>query len=199
MYRDAMNMILSRLPVLTHLICKSIPFEPGGILPEYSRVAWRFGPKDGIHVVVIVNGRSAIPGDSCYLSHIAWRKGDECVFHVFQANLDEDAGLANMEIAAYTGVPPEAKKSYSTSSRNDNGCVITKAPDRVKFVCKCCGCEFIMPADRCRHNTATGCRGKSDSRTYVWLLTVCPCCNAKCSTVFNQESTSFQTDAPTDD
>ena len=101
MYKDALMKVHKALPSLNGVESEQLSFEPDTILPWYDRFAWRFGPKDGYHVVVVIGGHSANPIDVTYLSHISYRPSTECTFHCFQVSNKEDATHADLMIDFY--------------------------------------------------------------------------------------------------
>lgn len=101
MYKDALLKVHKALPSLNGVEYEQIKFEPDTILPWYDRFAWRFGPKDGYYVVVVIGGRETDPGSVNYLSHISYRQSTECTFHPFQVSDVGDAIHANAMIDFY--------------------------------------------------------------------------------------------------
>lgn len=182
---DALVKVLEKLPVLTQLVIEDIPLD-SGLFPWYERMAWKFRLNNSDrHVVVTIGGRSERRGDPCYLSHISWRKDDEIYFNTFQADQTDDAAAANARIEAWFSLVKPRETVYEqaevATDRVETDCVITKGPDRIQFACRACGCEFNVPANKCKLSTSTGSGAKSGGRTYVWHTYYCPCCGAKCT------------------
>ena len=184
--------IYDALPVLRKLECTELQL-PDYLLPFYIRKAWKFNlPNCGRHVVVLIGGRSQIPGEPGYLSHISWRKDDCLPFTVFQADSQSDSASENRLISDYisysvpnTDTAPAVQETENgVKEQPDPDCVVTKEPDRIEFRCKLCGCEFNTPANMCGRTTSVGCGGKFGGRTYVWLSHDCPRCKGRCSTEY---------------
>ena len=181
-FPDALDKVRKALPSLSLMDAEEIPVTPG-ILPWYIRKAWKFSlPNHPMHyIVVCIGGRSDKPGSINYLSHIHWRKQDECQFHSFQIAWGKDAENNERDILEwFSTVEPQAL-STAIGREKKLDYVITREPTRMQFACKSCGCEFSLPADQCERTTSTGCGGKFGGHTYTWLHANCPCCNSRCT------------------